>query len=142
MLFCSPMLLFQISCTDIGIQHVYSMEDAMKMDFPPKIEMSLLSIPTTIQSDPLSLWVEGLSKEVIFTLNPGIKKLPKELPRYTLPYLLIGMFLPCNNPPTICDTPSSTSDQVLISGKEGEILDTSQIKVTLYKYKLGSRSRF
>ena len=67
----SIILLVQISHTDIGFQDVYNMEDLMKMDFPPKIEMSLLSIPKMINSDPLSLCVEGLSKEVIFTLNPG-----------------------------------------------------------------------
>ena len=64
--------VFQISQTDIGIQDVYNMEDLMKMDFPPKIEMLLLSISRIMNSDPLSLCVEGLSKEVIFKLNPAI----------------------------------------------------------------------
>ena len=44
----------------------------MDMDFPPKIEISIRSVPKLVNSDPLCLCVEGLNEEITFKLDPGM----------------------------------------------------------------------
>ena len=42
------------------------------MDYPPKIEIDILSVPTSPDSGPLCLHVDGLNRKCVFKLLPGI----------------------------------------------------------------------
>ena len=48
------------------------MSDVLEMDYPPKIEIVIQSVPQSTDSGPLNIHVEGLDREFSFKLQPGI----------------------------------------------------------------------
>ena len=80
LLSCSLLWYFLIICMtvqilmeDIGTQEIYEISDLLEMNYPPQIKITVQSIPTSVDSGPLCLLVEGLNKELIFKIYPGIQ---------------------------------------------------------------------
>ena len=52
------------------MQEIFDISDLLEMDYPPKIEIDILSCPTSLDS-ALCLHVDGLNRECVFKLLPG-----------------------------------------------------------------------
>ena len=65
----------QISKDEIRMQEIYEISDLLEMDYPPKIEIAILKAPTSPDAGPLCLRVEGLNRDCIFVLLPGIVRI-------------------------------------------------------------------
>lgn len=63
--------LVQILAEEIKFHKMYKFEQLLKMDYPPKIELSIEDVPQLPSLEPLNVCVEGLSKEYVFKLKPG-----------------------------------------------------------------------
>ena len=57
---------------EINTQEMYEISDLLEMDYPPKIEIIVQSVPASPVSGPLCLHIEGLDRESTFILQPGI----------------------------------------------------------------------
>lgn len=57
---------------EINFQDVYQMGDLIDMDYPPKIVIDIERIPKSLHAEPLVLSVDGLSKEFVIVLKPGV----------------------------------------------------------------------
>ena len=54
------------------MQEIYEINDLLEMDYPPKIEIAILKAPTSPDAGPLCLRVEGLNRDCVFVLLPGM----------------------------------------------------------------------
>ena len=66
--------LYQILRAEIEIQEDYqdNLKELLKLNFPPRIAIGVTLTPVTPKPEPLELLVEGLNKDYIFYLHPGI----------------------------------------------------------------------
>ena len=63
--------LLQILKDEISVHEIFEISDLVEMDYPPKIEIDILSVPTSPDS-ALCLHVDGLNRRCVFKLLPGI----------------------------------------------------------------------
>ena len=57
------------------MQEIYDdISDLLKLDYPPRIEIAIQSVPTSPESGALCLHVDGLNEESIFVLLPSMTR--------------------------------------------------------------------
>ena len=57
---------------EINSQEVFDIGDLLDMDYPPKVEITILKVPSSPEVGPLCIHVEGLNKQSTFSLQAGI----------------------------------------------------------------------
>ena len=55
----------------ISIQEKCEFSDLLELDYPPKIEVGIQKIPTSQDSEPLRIHIEGLDRESTTSFLPG-----------------------------------------------------------------------
>ena len=65
-------IVFQIFKEEISPQEMYEISDLLEMDYPPKIEVEIQSLPCSPDSEPLHITIRGLDRESTYVLRPGM----------------------------------------------------------------------
>lgn len=64
-------VIFQILKKELHTQVIYDIFDVLQMDYPPKIEVAVQSVPNSPDAKPLCLHVEGLDNKAAFLIHKG-----------------------------------------------------------------------
>ena len=65
-------MTMQIVKEEISPQEEYPISDLLYMDYPPRLEIVIQSVPNSPDAGPLNLHVEGLDRRSTFILCPSM----------------------------------------------------------------------
>ena len=66
----------QILKDEISTQEIFDISDLLEMDYPPKVEIAILSVPSSPDAGPLCIHIQGFDRESTFSLQAGNKLAP------------------------------------------------------------------
>ena len=65
------MFFVQILKREINSQENFDISDLLEMDYPPKLEIAIQSVPTSPDAGPLRLHIKGFDRESTFSIQAG-----------------------------------------------------------------------
>ena len=67
-------MLMQINREEISTQEIedYSISDLLYLDYPPRLEIVIQSVPNSSDAGPLRVHIKGLDRESTFSLPPSM----------------------------------------------------------------------
>lgn len=68
-------MFVQIVEEEISTQEEYPISDLLYLDYPPRLEMVIQSVPNSSDAGQLNVHVEGLDRESIFILLPSMNNI-------------------------------------------------------------------